>query len=262
MVYQNKFVASIKCNGKFLKEFSDVVYIPFNSEYSIFMKNLDARKVVVKVSIDGDDVLNGKFIIIEPNKTFELNGFLNSDNTIRNKFKFIKKTQKISDHRGDRIDDGFIRIEYQFEEHISTYWHTNYYIYPTPIYIYYDNGTISPYINLDYKFNYPYNINADINVSYSSCTYNVSYESSLNKEDNGITVKGSETFEKFSESSVGILSEPNVLIIRLKGEYENKPVQNIIKSREKIECPICGTKSKVGIKYCPECGCYIFDQIF
>ena len=31
------------------------------------------------------------------------------------KFKFIEKTQEISDFRGDKAEDGLIRIEFQFE---------------------------------------------------------------------------------------------------------------------------------------------------
>jgi len=253
MVYQNKFVVSIKCNGKFLKEFSDVVYIPFGSEYSIFMKNLDSRRVSVKVTIDGGDVLSGKSIIIDSNSTFELNGFLNSDNTIRNKFKFIEKTEKISNHRGDRIDDGLIRIEYAFEEPIHVSWTTNItyypptYIFPQPLWI------TQPNINTDFSYT------NDSKISYNSSIMNVSCSVA---NECGITTKGSETYEKFDTTFVNSLTEPNVIVIQLKGKHGDQPIKKVIKSRDKIECPICGTKSKVGKKYCPECGTYIFDVPF
>ena len=38
MMYANKLVASLKANGKILREFKDNVYIPFGSEYSFLLK--------------------------------------------------------------------------------------------------------------------------------------------------------------------------------------------------------------------------------
>jgi len=59
MVYSKKFVAVIKCNGKILRETSkdNDVILPFGAEYSILLKNLDHRRAVAEVSIDGVDVL-------------------------------------------------------------------------------------------------------------------------------------------------------------------------------------------------------------
>ena len=41
MMYHKKLVASIRTNGKILREFKDTVYLPFGSEYSILLKNLN-----------------------------------------------------------------------------------------------------------------------------------------------------------------------------------------------------------------------------
>jgi len=118
MVYNEKLVAVIKCNGRVLREETDVVTLSFNSEYSILIKNLDSRKAVVKVSIDGQDVLSGNSLVIEPNREIELEGFMNGS-IAKNRFKFIQKTKEISDFRGDRVDDGIIRIEYWFEKYVE-----------------------------------------------------------------------------------------------------------------------------------------------
>jgi hypothetical protein len=67
------------------------------------------------VWIDGQDVLDGKSLILNPNETVELEGFLRGMQG-RNKFRFIQKTKEISDHRGDRIDDGLIRVEFAYEK--------------------------------------------------------------------------------------------------------------------------------------------------
>jgi len=122
MVYQkdSKFVAVITCNGKILRDFKNdednyQVKLPFGSEYGIRLKNLNTTRCAFTVYIDGEDVLDGSRIILDPNESHDLEGFM-SDNAVKNKFKFIEKTKKISEYRGDKIDDGMIRIEYQFEK--------------------------------------------------------------------------------------------------------------------------------------------------
>ena len=53
MMYQSKLVASLKANNKILREFKDTVYVPFASEYSILIKNLNTVRALVNVFIDG-----------------------------------------------------------------------------------------------------------------------------------------------------------------------------------------------------------------
>lgn len=122
MVYQkdSKFVAVVTCNGKILRDFKNdednyQVKMPFGEEYGIRIKNLNTTRVAFNVHIDGEDVLGCSRIVLDPNESHDLEGFM-VDNVVKNKFKFIEKTEKISDHRGDKIDDGMIRIEYQFEK--------------------------------------------------------------------------------------------------------------------------------------------------
>lgn len=117
MMYNSKFVASIKCDGSILRENGETVYLPFGSEYSILLKNLESRKALVGITIDGEDVLDGVKLVISPNETVNLERFYNR----KNKFKFIEKTEKISEHRGDRIDDGLIRISFKFEQQRPVY---------------------------------------------------------------------------------------------------------------------------------------------
>ena len=138
MVYSQKFVAVVVCNGRILRETrsedGDVVALPFSSDYSLRFKNLDARKAVVSVQIDGGDVLGNNRIIVNGNDSIDLKGFMNLDGTVKNAFRFIKKTEEIVEHRGDRIDDGLIRVEWQWEsvkaepieEHHHHYHHHDY----------------------------------------------------------------------------------------------------------------------------------------
>lgn len=122
MVYvkDSKFIAVITHNGKILRDFKNEdenfqVKLPFGEEYGIRFKNMNTTRVAVSVYVDGQDALDGRRIVVEPNESHNLEGFMKG-NTVKNKFKFIEKTDQISEHRGDKIDDGMIRIEYQFEK--------------------------------------------------------------------------------------------------------------------------------------------------
>jgi len=131
MVYQQKLVAVIKHNGKILREVdNNTVLLPFQAEYEIFIKNLESRDAVLNISIDGQDVLDNQSIVIKANSSASLEGFL-KNNKVSNRFKFIQKTGKIQEYRGDRVDDGLIRIEYRFTKINQTITITHRDIYDT-----------------------------------------------------------------------------------------------------------------------------------
>jgi hypothetical protein len=117
MVYSQKLVACIKVDGQILREDRDTVTIPFGSEYSLYLKNLNSVRVQVKVTVDGQDATEGTWLIIQPNSSIELERFIKGGNLNRgNRFKFIERTGKIEKHRGIGGEDGLIRIEYQTEK--------------------------------------------------------------------------------------------------------------------------------------------------
>lgn len=115
-MYKNNLVLSIKVADKFLKETNDTVYMPFLSEYSVFIKNKNNRKARVWVEIDGKDVLNGNTLIINPFDSIDLERFLENDLNNGRKFRFIEKTKEISEYRGDLPEDGLVSIRYEFEK--------------------------------------------------------------------------------------------------------------------------------------------------
>jgi hypothetical protein len=59
MMYSNRFVCSVKVNGKILREQSGTVTLPFGCEYEILLKNLNSRRAMVSVSVDGKDATDG-----------------------------------------------------------------------------------------------------------------------------------------------------------------------------------------------------------
>ena len=121
MMYNNKLAIALKARGKVLREFKDTVYVPFGTEYSILIKNLNTVKVAVTVSIDGTDATEGCRLIIDPNKEMDLTRFIKNGNlNTGNRFKFIERTSSIEDHRGIKVDDGLIRIEFEFQDPTKT----------------------------------------------------------------------------------------------------------------------------------------------
>jgi hypothetical protein len=275
MTYKDHFVVEVKSNGKILRVKDDAVVLPFGSEYTLLLKNLHSRRASVNISIDGDDVLDNHSLILDANSSTELEGFLRG-NVARNRFKFINKTKQISEHRGDKADDGLIRVEFAFEKP-----------QPKPM-IEKTIKEVHHHYNPPIKFSY-YGTNADWSwtehkssagvhdgetVMYSNCNNsvasrsidsNVTFDSlgvqnisEVPNADEGITVKGSEVNQQFNYSSIGQLEEPNVIVIALKGLTQTgKPVQQTVTIKDKLECKTCGTKSKSSFKFCPNCGTFL-----
>ena len=62
-MYGNKIAAAIKVSGKVLREFKDTVYIPFGSEYTILVKNLNTKRACVNIYLDGECVSGGGIVL-------------------------------------------------------------------------------------------------------------------------------------------------------------------------------------------------------
>jgi hypothetical protein len=270
MTYKDRFVVEVKCGGKILRVKDGVVYLPFGSEYSIYLKNLNSKRASVNVSIDGSDVLDNHSLILDANESSELKGFLNGT-TAKNRFKFIQKTKEIQEHRGDKIDDGLIRVEFAFEKPQKTiihehHHHHNYYN-SDPFHWNYGgtftgNSSDSIYRSVENSGDVRgMNLNSVTAESKSPVTFDslgVAPENSQPLVDEGITVKGSEINQQFRYSAIGELEESEVIIISLKGETQsNKIVQQPIMVKTKIQCSTCGRKSNSSAKFCSNCGTFL-----
>jgi len=271
MAYKSDFIAVVKNSGKILRENSEgVVRLPYLCEYSILLKNLNSKKALVKISIDGQSI--GNDLVMEPNSTTEVKRFI--ENLERgNSFRFIQKTKEIVEHRGDRIDDGIIRVEVTYEKDVYTQPFYNY--YP----IYYPSTPVWP----DYK---PMTWTADSrnavncgsstnsnNGQNSTTTNSFSYNLGLLKNsakvenftntmeiknDEGITVKGSENHQKFNYGSIGELEENSIVIIlRLQGYSGSAQVTKPVMVKTKIVCETCGKHNKSSNQYCSRCGTFL-----
>lgn len=256
MTYKDYFVVEVKSNGHILRVKDDSVHLPFGSEYSILLKNLNSKRASVKISIDGQDVLDYNSIVIGPNETSEIEGFL-SGNVAKNKFKFIQKTDQIQKHRGDRIDDGIIRVEFAYEKPKpqilleNKEQHHHHYHYHSPIYggtnwwSYTDSNTSDGSSVIRSCFN----VNEE--------TVQLNSQSVAPKQDEGITVKGSEINDIYQYTSIGELEDSQVIVIKLIGVTQSGSISKPVTVKTKLQCSSCGTKSKSSFKFCPNCGTFL-----
>lgn len=264
MMYQNRFVVAIKHNGKILREYGDIVKLPFGSEFTVLVKNLHSRRAKFSLHIDGVDALETQ-IIVNANSEVELKRFIRNGNMEKgNAFKFIERTESIDNGpRGIRADDGLVRVEYWFEKEyidLSTIRTPYYESHPWygPRY-----GSTS---NDVYCSKVSGSTWAAPSVSYSATNQiralsatasNVSLDSA-EKEPTlaGITVPGSQVDQKFT-TVYGFNSELNsgVIVLRLVGKTESdKPLTEAVTVQKKQKCVTCGKVNKATAKFCSDCG--------
>jgi hypothetical protein len=281
MTYKDQFVVEVKADGQILRVRDGAVYLPFGCEYSILLKNLNSRKASVKVSIDGEDVLDGNSLILDPLLTHELQGFLRGI-TAKNRFRFIQKTEEIQKHRGDKVDDGLVRVEFAFEKprpepiikkiineihehhhHHHTYWANPYTWYDGSGWKYMSNDNDTVKYGSSGNPVHTYNISSGGDIA-RGVMDSVGVQASFNANntpavDEGITVKGNEIYEQYMYGMIGELEESSVIVISLKGMQQGPGVvvQDPITVKTKLECPSCGLKSKSSFKFCPNCGTFL-----
>ena len=248
MMYANKLVASLKANGKILREFKDNVYIPFGSEYSFLLKNLNTKRALVNVFIDGEDMTPGG-LVLNAGQEVDLERSIKNGNLKEgNKFKFIERTGAVEKHRGIKLEDGLIRIEFQFE------------LYDTKYQPFFNNNILR---GQTYDAHYGTTTSdwaTPMGATYSST--NVSLNSmnisaqAQSMNDVGITVAGSKSTQSFTTTTMGVMEvEKHSIIFMLLGETEdNKPVLQPVNVKMKPKCTSCGKQNKATNKFCSECG--------
>lgn len=282
MMYNQKLVASLKANGKILREFKDTVYCPFGAEYSILLKNLNTVRAVVNVYIDGENQTPGGLILNAHQEVDLQRSIKNGNLTEGNCFKFIERTGAVEQHRGIKLEDGIVRIEYQFE-------------IPRPVLQVNDTS----WMNDTHKFRYTgssggltntvgtagatsgtMNINGMLRTAdYSKgetlramsssataeymATNNITTQSNVHDgmatmdwNDAGITVPGSKSTQKFQTAYIGALDpQTHSIVLKILGETpDNEPVRKPVTTKHKPKCVTCGKQNKATAKFCTECG--------
>jgi hypothetical protein len=238
MMFKNNFAAAILVGNKVLREFDDIVYLPFGSEYSIRLKNLSNSRCKVNVEIDGD-IATGSGIVIDGFSHIDLERFVRSDLDKGNRFKFIERTSKIEEHRGVKVEDGIVSVRYEFEV-------------PTPI------AQINTFQTSN--LNYPpgvrgYKDYSKLSLTSSTMDVGPTVMAHYNCANPGITVEGSQSNQKFTTTCwKGSIGGTHVLNFRLMGFSGDLPIKETITVKTKAKCKTCGKVNRATSKFCSECG--------
>lgn len=264
MTFNSNLVASVKVDGKIMREHSDKIYLPFGSEYSILLKNLNTVKAQINIFIDGEDILDGNSLILNANSDMDLERWLVGGLQSGPALKFIEKTDTIRETKEETGMDGVVEIRYQFEKiYTTTHWEYNTWNIPHDQ-IFYSSpdrgfsvgnnsssnssigGGISSSIDaiLMEKDKGPIHFNAQENM-YCCADLN----------DEGMTIKGHENKQKFDYGTIGILDGVNHSItFQLKGDVNQEKVVKPITVKTKVKCDACGKMNKSTYKFCTSCG--------
>ena len=288
MMYHQKMVASIKANGRILRESNETVYIPFSSEYSILLKNLNTVRAVVNVFIDGDNVVPGG-LILGVGQEIDLERSIKNNNLNEgNRFRFIERTGSVEKHRGVKLEDGLIRIEFQFEKVVpqqwgsiwQDQWKNSNLQYPPGVrggsgdWYGADRMTFGNNMNVggtmrgvDYSKGESVKAFAASAINNYCATNNI--QSSVGEvhdgmatmdwmpaNDVGVTVPGSKSEQKFQTAYMGAMeTEKHTIVLKLLGETpDNRPVERPVTVKAKPKCVTCGKQNRAHAKFCTECG--------
>lgn len=279
-MYLDKLAVAIKHNGKILRETKDIVHIPFGSEFSVLVKNLNSKRVTVSLHIDGADALDGERIVVNANSETEIKRFIRNGNMNEgNAFKFIERTKSIEDGpRGIKIDDGIVRVEFCFEQdkpevkvkdiywekhhYIERdYWRSPFYTLGSPMYGY--STTNSSIARGDQVLNQVYATSATPTMSAANAVVSdvtqteaqTKITAILRDNDVGITVPGSKVEQKFT-TVYGFIPEAtsHTIILRLVGKTGEVEITEPITVKTKPKCSTCGKLNKATSKFCTDCG--------
>lgn len=261
-MHNQKLAVAIKSSNKVLREFEDTVYVPFGSEYSILIKNLNTQRARVSITIDGTDVLDGSSLIVDANDNFELERYIKSGNlSTGNRFKFIERTASIEQHRGVDISDGLIRVEFQYEQPNQPAWNGVLYrsLGCNTSNAFYSKSCADYSATTDFLLHdQPREVKTSAVSQYSSCINSVganSLSAAPVAAEVGITVPGSISDQQF-RTVTGFIAEPtkHVMVFKMMGVAEDVVVSAPITVKHKPKCVTCGHVNKAKSKFCSECG--------
>lgn len=256
---QGKLALAVKSQGKILREHDGKVMLPFQSEFSLVLKNLHSVAASVTITIDGEDIAGGRSFVVDPASSIDIERYVN-DLSIGNRFKFIARSEAIEQHRGTRIDDGLICATWRFAKRVPRYdsWWIN-----QPPY--------RPYTKIDPGYAKPPEIWCDTTHTYGDAAgptplkphkgimrglgISNSTVSTNHATIPGITVPGSESTQAFEVGqSFPLEDESHTLVIQLIGQAETVKVTKPLTVNTRVQCSSCGLRYKSSVLYCSKCG--------
>lgn len=230
-MHSNSFVLAVKsADNKILREIGGQVFLTFNSEYSLLLKNLNNVKSCCTVSIDGTDVLGGHELIVEAHSSIDLERFVVDGNFgSGRRFKFVPLTDsKVQDPSS--AENGIVEVRFWKEKVIQ------------PIFIGSNSLLRSSGV---------------IHPNSSSCFYSAPIgtaccDSMATPAAAGATVEGAYSNQQFGSGYFGEKDgAPTVLRLKLVGQVD-KPLT--VEATKNKHCTNCGRKAKFNDYFCGGCG--------
>lgn len=259
------FVIAVLNNGKVLREVNGTVFLPFNSEYTIRVKNPTGYRVGVVIDVDGTEITNGK-VVIDPRDSIDLKRMLvNGDMYNGPALKFVPLSDgRVQDPTSS--ENGVIKVRFYKEVSIPknyTYGSDYYRVKFSDV----DNtvGTDPGFLrNLGSSAVRNAQTKGIVGQSIfgssaeTLCSSHDSFSGNIERRvtcstagQAGATVEGSNVSQQFKQVSMEF--EPfacATLVLRMRGLEE--PVFS--KSKEKLYCTNCGGKIKITDNFCGKCG--------
>lgn len=258
-MYANKLAVAVKHRGKVLQEFGEVVYLPFGSEYTLLIKNLNTVRAAVNVSIDGRDATEGVSLVVQPNSSIEVERFIKSGNLqAGNRFKFIERNAAVEAHRGARVDDGVIVVKYSFELVRAT---VGWPVFTTPTYP--STGVNPnwwpPSTVCGSSFNTSLTKGGELTRTFEGGSSTASIgavNASTVSPSAGITAPGGVSHQQFSSAGwFETEAVQHVIAFKLAGQAaETGRIERTVYARSKVDCTVCGYKARPSSKFCSQCG--------
>jgi hypothetical protein len=234
------YITAVKVNGRVLRESHGNVYLPFDTEYSLLLKNKNSNRAIVSIFIDGTDVLGGEELILpgyggEINlERFMIDGDLHSGR----KFKFVSiDNPEVADPTNS--ENGEIKIIFWPERQITPiYYHPPLWKrYPNPIELWNTRTIIG---------------DTTANYSSSSNTHTLTNMKNINHcvpSEQGATIEGAQSDQTFTTVMSNGKGYPST-IIRLKLNQSKQ----ITTTGTKMFCSKCGIRISYNDNYCSSCG--------
>lgn len=223
-----------------------------NQSILYILRIWQVKKTIVSIEIDGTDVLDGNAIIVDAFSSTTIERSIKNNNLLSGRtFKFIEKTDKISNHRGDKVEDRLINIVYQFE--------VDKVMFREPAVNLYNSSLSSRRIG---QHGVPCNnmISSVMDTAtFSSSVTSTCFDNLFDDEQeasSGITVDGSKSNQPFREGTTRPLeAHKSSIVMQLFGKDRyGRYIGSLPNKNAKMKCPTCGTKNKVKNNFCSECG--------
>jgi hypothetical protein len=259
-MYSNGFVVSVFVGSQVInEEKGNRVRLPFGAEYTIRLRNKNDRDAVAYVNLDGEDVNgDGVGIIVKAGQHVDLEQSVKLDG----KFRFVSSSSQAAAQAGKAGDpnkqNGVLRVSWKLEKEPEPILHT--FVPRGPAWQPHDSRYNDERIRKG-PIRRDIMLGAEPNIrSLRSLSMNASPEP-LPTED-GCTVTGSASGQRFSNGSIGQLEEhETVMSLFLVGttvgsaaEVTEPPKAGSAWIRNRF-CHQCGYEHTTkGVKFCASCG--------